>query len=61
LRNIPVTLINGRYDIVCPPLAAYRIHKQLPLSRLVIVDAAGHSESEDGITAALLKAVAEFE
>jgi len=61
IAHIPVTLINGRYDVVCPPLAAYRLHRLLPKSQLVIVERAGHSEREEGITAALIAAVAELE
>jgi proline iminopeptidase len=61
LRDIPVTLINGRYDMAAPPRSAYQVHKALPGSKLIIVEEAGHSESEEGITAALVKAAAEFE
>jgi proline iminopeptidase len=57
LRHIPITIINGRYDIICPPITAWRLHRQLPQSKLVIVEEAGHSEDEPGITAALLRAV----
>jgi proline iminopeptidase len=59
IRNIPVTIVNGRYDMVTPPASAYRLHRALPRSRLVIVAEAGHSESEEGTTRALLRAVAE--
>lgn len=61
LRDIPVTLINGRYDMAAPPRSAYQVHKALPGSKLIIVEEAGHSESEEGITIALVKAAAEFE
>lgn len=61
LAEIPVFLINGRYDVICPPLAAFRLHELLPKSKLVIVEEAGHSESEEGITAALVRAAAAFE
>lgn len=61
LKDIPVTIINGRYDMTCPPVTAYRLHKLLPKSKLIIVEEAGHSEAEPGTTHALLKAVAEFE
>lgn len=61
LKGIPVTLINGRYDMASPPRAAYQVHQALPDSKLIIVPAAGHSESEPGITAAIVKAAAEFE
>lgn len=53
--------MNGRYDVICPPRTAYLLHKALPKSKLWIVEAAGHSGSEPGITAALVRAVREFE
>jgi proline iminopeptidase len=61
LRDIPITIINGRYDMFCPPVTAYRLHKLLPRSKLIIVEEAGHSEGEPGTTRALVQAVAEFE
>ncbi len=61
LKDIPTTIINGRYDVICPPITAWRLHKALPKSKLVIVEEAGHSESEPGTVQALLAAVAEFE
>lgn len=61
LKDIPVTIINGRYDIICPPITAWRLHQKLPKSKLVIVEEAGHSEAEPGTMQALLAAVAEFE
>ena len=44
-----------------PPITAWRLHQQLPKSKLIIVEEAGHSESEEGTTRALVEAVAEFE
>jgi len=61
LREIPVVIINGRYDMLCPPITAWRLHKALPRSRLVLVEEAGHSEGEPGITRALVEAVAAFD
>lgn len=61
LADIPITIINGRYDIICPPVTAWELHQRLPRSKLVIIEEAGHSESEPGITSALLEAVAQFE
>ena len=61
LRDIPAVIINGRHDLICSPSTACGLHELLPKSRLEIVEGAGHSETETGITAALLKAVAEFE
>lgn len=61
IKDIPVTLINGRYDMICPPVSAYRLHKRLSRSKLIIVEEAGHSMSEKGIERALLKAVRDLE
>jgi len=61
LKDIPTTIINGRYDMICPPITAWRLHKKLPKSKLIIVEEAGHSEGEPGTVQALLAAVAEFE
>ncbi|MFH1417760.1 MAG: prolyl aminopeptidase [Planctomycetota bacterium] len=61
LKDIPVTIINGRYDMICPPITAYRLHKRLPKSKLIITENAGHSEAEETTTRALVEAVAAFE
>ncbi len=61
LADIPTVIVNGRYDMICPPSAAYRLHELLPKSTLVIVPDAGHAASEPGIQAELLKAMSRFE
>jgi len=61
LEDIPITIINGRYDMICPPITAWRLHQLLPNSRLVIVERAGHSEAEPDTTRALVQAVAALE
>jgi proline iminopeptidase len=60
LRDIPAILVNGRYDVICPPKTAYRLHQALPKSQLWIVEAAGHG-GEPAILEALLRAVKTFE
>ena len=61
IQNIPSIIINGRYDMVCPPVTANKLHKNLPLSRLIIVEEAGHLMSEKPIEKELLKAMRDFE
>ena len=56
IETIPTTIIQGRYDIVCPVRSAWDLNKRLKHSKLTIVDNAGHSMSEIGITENLLKA-----
>ena len=33
IAHIPCEIIQGRYDIVCPPQSAYELHQKLPLSK----------------------------
>ena len=43
IRGIPCAIINGRHDLICPPVAAWRLHNALPKSKLFIIPDAGHS------------------
>ena len=54
LQDIPVSIINGRYDVICPSVTAYALHKALPISRLIIAPTSGHSTSEAEITKAII-------
>ena len=56
IRHLPAVIVQGRYDMVCPPVTAYRLHHAWPGSRLVLVDDAGHSAGEPGNRAALVAA-----
>jgi proline iminopeptidase len=61
IQDIPTIIVNGRYDIVCPPYTAYRLHKKLTKSKLIITEESGHLLSEKPNERELLKAVHEFE
>ena len=56
IRHIPATIVQGRYDVVCPMETAYLLHKSWPESRLVIADISGHSAFEPQIQHHLLEA-----
>ena len=56
IESIPTTIVQGRYDVVCPVRSAWDLNKKLKNSNLIIVNEAGHSMSEPGITQELLKA-----
>ena len=55
LVNVPGTIVQGRYDMICPPLSAHRLHEAWPRSRLSFVPRAGHALSEPGISAELVR------
>lgn len=57
LAKVGGTIVQGRYDMICPPDAAYRLHQAWPSSTLKIVPRAGHALSEPGISAALVQAM----
>ncbi len=61
IESIPTKIIQGRYDIICPVRSAWDLSKKLKNSELIIVDDAGHSMSEKGITIRLLDIIDNLE
>ena len=55
IKNIPVSIVQGRYDIVCPMRSAWDLKKLIPSSKLYVIDNAGHSMKEIGITNKLIE------
>ena len=60
ISDIPSIIIQGRYDVVCPPTTAYELHSRWPESELVIAPFSGHSAFEKEITHELIKATNKF-
>lgn len=54
IKGIPGVIVQGRYDMICPPHSAYELAKQWPKARLELIGQAGHALSEPGITAELI-------
>ena len=42
IAHIPTVIVQGRYDVVCPAVSAYDLHKRLPGSTLHLTTT-GHS------------------
>ena len=57
IREIPCSIVQGRYDIVCPPITADALSRAWPEAEYVVVPDAGHSVREPGITRELVAAV----
>ena len=55
LKDIPTTIIQGRYDAICPPTSAYELAKAMPHADLRIISIAGHSAFEDEILSELVQ------
>jgi len=60
IRHLPCTIVQGRYDAVCPVVSADELARAWPEARYVIVDDAGHSAFEPGVGAALVAATDAF-
>lgn len=60
IAGIPCRIINGRYDIICPSISAWELHKALPDSTLTIVANGAHSPLHGGMTAELVRAADDF-
>ncbi len=56
IEGIGATIVQGRYDMVCPPISAHRLAQGWQKATLQIVDFAGHALSEPGISAQLVAA-----
>ena len=60
LGQIPGVIVQGRYDVVCPPESAWDLHRAWPESKLIVVPDAGHSAMEPGILHELISATDTF-
>jgi proline iminopeptidase len=55
IRHIPATIVQGRYDIICPMTSAYELSRAWPEAEFRVV-LAGHSAADPAITDALVAA-----
>jgi proline iminopeptidase len=60
IRRLPAAIVQGRYDIVCPPQTAWSLHEAWPEAAFRIVPDAGHSAFETGIARELVAALDRF-
>ena len=60
IRHLPAVIVQGRYDAVCPIVTADELARAWPEASYEIVDDAGHSAFEPGITRALVQATEAF-
>lgn len=55
ILHIPAVIVQGRYDMICPPQAAWKLAQGWDHCALRIVPMAGHALSEAGISEALVR------
>jgi len=60
LRDIPGIIVQGRYDVACPPQTAWDLHRAWPEAEFIMVEGAGHALSQPGILHHLIEATDRF-
>jgi proline iminopeptidase len=60
IRHIPAVIVQGRYDVVCPMVSAWELHRAWPEADLRVIPDAGHAASEPGTIDALVSATDGF-
>ncbi len=54
VSDVPAYIVQGRYDLICPPTNAFKLHRKWESSEIKFVNTAGHSSSDQGIIDNLL-------
>ncbi|MFN3791255.1 prolyl aminopeptidase [Massilia sp.] len=60
IAHLPASIVQGRYDVICPPLSAWRLHQAWPGAKLHMIPDGGHGALETGIARALVNATEQF-
>ncbi|WP_371155678.1 prolyl aminopeptidase [Jannaschia sp. 2305UL9-9] len=57
LTGVPTVIVQGRYDMICPPLSAQLLASALDAATLHMIPFAGHALSEPGISEQLVRSL----
>jgi proline iminopeptidase len=60
LQRIPGLIVQGRYDLLCPPATSHALSAVWPDAEVRVVEGAGHSLYDPGIRDAVMKAIADL-
>jgi proline iminopeptidase len=60
LGGIPGIIVQGRYDLLCPPATSHALAALWPGSEIRVVDGAGHSLYDRGVRDQVMKAIADL-
>ncbi len=55
LAEVPGTVVQGRYDMICPPTSAWALCRRWTRGTLKLIGMAGHALSEPGVSAELVR------
>jgi proline iminopeptidase len=60
LASIPGIIVQGRYDLLCPPATSHALALRWPQSEVRFVESAGHTLYDPGVRNAVMKAIADI-
>jgi proline iminopeptidase len=60
LEKIPGIIVQGRYDLLCPPATSHALSAVWPGSEVRLVEGAGHTLYDPGVRDAVMKAIADM-
>lgn len=60
IREIPMSIVQGRFDVICPPQSAWDLHQALPNSELRFAQLGGHSPLDPAMSDLLVRATEQF-
>ncbi len=60
IRHNPAVIVQGRYDVVCPPTSAWDLHRAWPEADFIMTPDSGHSAFEPPNSRALVAATDRF-
>jgi proline iminopeptidase len=60
LAGIPGIIVQGRYDLLCPPATSHALSAVWPESEVRLVEGAGHTLYDPGVRDAVMKAIADL-
>jgi proline iminopeptidase len=60
LAGIPGIIVQGRYDLLCPPATSHALAAKWPNAEVRVINGAGHSLYDPGIRDAVMKAIADL-
>lgn len=60
IKHLPGMIVQGRYDVVCPPETAWELYRAWPEAVFDMLQDAGHSMSEVSIARRLVAATDHF-
>ena len=60
LKGIPGIIVQGRYDLLCPPATSHALAARWPEAEIRLVEGAGHTLYDPGVRDAVMKAIADM-